>query len=431
MAHLRPFRGVRYNPAVAGDLHALVCPPYDVISAHQQTLLHSQSPYNAIHLDLNQASDRYATAAKLWRVWRDTRVLMQDPEPSLYVYSQDFSLPDGSRRRRTGVLAAVRLEEFASGVIRPHERTFEDAKQDRLALLDACQAQLSPVFLLYARKDWSIEQVLAAELAGRPMIAVTDGQTNRHTVWRVTDPAAVAQVAAGVSAESLIIADGHHRYETALRYCRENLTARARPDAAVRYVLAYVANAEDEGVVILPTHRLIHDTPLPSVNALRAVFSRDFRLRLYARQADFLAALGNGGTGRRIGCAVAGAEHYWLLSFDEQVNRGSGTSAALQAVDVTVLHDVLLGRVLGLTPERQEAVVSYTSSAHEALQAVAEGRCQVAFLLNPTPYHRVQQVCAGGEIMPHKSTYFYPKLLTGLVFYSLASDASEKRGVRG
>lgn len=430
MAHLRAFRGIRYNTAVAGDLQALVCPPYDVISTHQQTLLHSQSPYNAIHLDLNQAAERYAAAANLWRIWREKRVLVQDPEPSLYVYSQDFSLPDGRPRRRTGLLAAVRLEEFASGVIRPHERTFEDAKKDRLALLRACQAQLSPVFLLYARKDWSIERVLAAELTGRPISTVTDGYNNRHTVWRVTNPAMIAEVAAGLSAESLIIADGHHRYETALRYCRENLVVRTPPEAAMRYVLAYVANAEDEGVVILPTHRLLHDAPLPSVNALRAVFSRDFRLRLYARRqaADFLIALRDRGTERRIGCAVAGAEHYWLLSFDDRVNRGAGTSAALRAVDVTVLHDVLLGRVLGLSPERQEEVVSYTSSDQEALQAVAEGCCQAAFLLNPTPYQQVQQVCAGGETMPHKSTYFYPKLLTGLVFYSLATGTGEEQG---
>ncbi len=424
MAYIRPFRGIRYNPAVVGDPQALVCPPYDVISERQQALLHSQSPYNAIHLDLNQAAERYTTAAELWRSWREKRVLIQEPEPALYVYSQDFSLPDGSPRRRTGILAAVRLEEFASGVIRPHEQTFEDAKKDRLALLEACQAQLSPVFLLYARKDWSIEQVLAGELA-EPIIAVSDGQANRHTVWRVTDPARIAEVAAGLAAESLIIADGHHRYETALRYCREH--PGAPPDAALRYVLAYVTNAEDEGVVILPTHRLIHDAPLPSVDALRTVFSRDFRLRLYPRDrtAEFFAALRDGATDseRRIGCALAGARHYWLLCFDERIHRGSNRSTALRSVDVTVLHDVLLQRVLGFTPEQQEATVSYTSSTQEALQAVIEQRCQAAFFLNPTPYDQVQQVCGGGETMPHKSTYFYPKLLTGLVFYSLAAGA--------
>ncbi len=426
MAQIRPFRGIRYNPAVAGDLQALVCPPYDVISEHQQTLLHSQNPYNAVHLDLNQAAERYTTAAKLWHVWRDKRVLMQDPEPSLYVYSQDFSLPDGSSRRRTGILSAVRLEEFSSGVIRPHEQTFEDAKKDRLALLRVCQAQLSPVFLLYAR-NWSIERVLAAELTTRPIIAVTDGQGNRHTVWRVTNSALIAEVVAGLSAESLIIADGHHRYETALRYCHENLGAHTAPDAALRYVLAYVTNAEDEGVVILPTHRLVHDAPLPSVDELRAVFSRHFWLRSYARADEFFAALQDdvGDSERRIGCMLAGAEQYWLLSFDERINWNSDRSAALRAIDVTVLHDVLLQRILNLTPEQQEETVSYTSSAREALQAVTERRCQAAFFLNPTPYQQVQQVCIGGETMPHKSTYFYPKLLTGLVFYNLATNAGE------
>ena len=243
----------------------------------------------------------------------------------------------------------------------------------------------------------------------------------------MTDPVRIAEVAAGLAAESLIIADGHHRYETALRYCREH--PEAPPDAALRHVLAYVTNAEDEGVVILPTHRLIHDAPMPSVDTLRTVFSRDFRLRLYPRDrtAEFFAALGGSAADseRRIGCALAGARHYWLLSFDERIHRGSNRSAALRAVDVTVLHDVLFQRVLGFTPEQQEETVSYTSSTQEALQAVVEQRCQAAFFLNPTPYSQVQQVCDGGETMPHKSTYFYPKLLTGLVFYSLAADAGE------
>lgn len=427
MAQIRPFRGIRYNPAVVGDLQQLVAPPYDVISQHQQTLLHVRSPYNAIHLDLNQAAERYTTAADLWHAWRQEQVLVQDPEPALYVYSQDFSLSDGSLRRRTGILCAVQLEEFSSGIIRPHEQTFEGAKKDRLALLKACQAQLSPVFLLYARKDWSMERVLATELAARPIIAVTDAQDNRHTVWRVTNPALIAEVAAGLSSESLIIADGHHRYETALRYRRESVAqGQTPPEALFQNVLAYVTNAEDAGVVILPTHRLIQDAPLPSVHNLRSVLSRDFRLSLYPRDRaeNFLAALQGGATGssRRIGCVVAGAEHYWLLSFAERINDSSAKSAALRAVDVTVLHEVLFERVLGLTPAQQKERLSYSSSTTEALQAVAEQRCQAAFLLNPTPYRQVEQVCAGGETMPQKSTYFYPKLLTGLVFYSVAAE---------
>jgi uncharacterized protein (DUF1015 family) len=357
-------------------------------------------------------------------------VLTQDREPSLYVYRQEFSLPDGKSRQRTGMLSAVQLEEFSSGMIRPHEQTFEGAKSDRLALLKACQAHLSPVFLLYARKDWSIEDVLASELTASPLIDVKDGQGSRHKVWQVTQPELITEIAAGLARESFIIADGHHRYETALKYRRELLEqGDTRADAPFQNVLAYVTNAEDEGVVILPTHRLIKDAPVPNAHNLRSVLKRDFRLSLYARNKaeDFFAALkGAGATdgSRRIGCAMAGAEHFWLLSFDERINHGSTTSAALRALDVTVLHDVLFRRFLGLTQELQQKHVSYTSSTEEALRTVTAQECQAAFFLNPTPYEQVEQVCAGGETMPQKSTYFYPKLLTGLVFYSVADDDS-------
>ena len=428
MAQIRPFRGIRYNPAVVGDLQQVVSPPYDVISKQQQTLLHLQSPYNAIHLDLNQDAERYTTAANLWHDWRQKEAVTQDQEPSLYVYRQEFTLPDGNTLRRTGVLSAVQLEEFSSGVIRPHEQTFEGAKSDRLALLKACEAHLSPVFLLYARKDWSIEDVLASELTAAPVIDVKDGQGSRHIVWQVTNPDLIAEVAAGLAQESFIIADGHHRYETALKYRRELLEqGGARADAPFQSVLAYVTNAADEGVVILPTHRLVKDAPLPNAHNLRSVLKRDFRLSLYARDKteDFFAALKGAGAAagsRRIGCAMAGADHYWLLSFDERINHGSTTSAALRALDVTVLHDVIFQRFLGLTPELQKKHVSYNSSDAEALKAVTAQECQAAFFLNPTPYEQVEQVCAGGETMPQKSTYFYPKLLTGLVFYSIADE---------
>ena len=427
MAQIRPFRGIRYNPAVVGDLQQVVSPPYDVISKQQQTLLHLQSPYNAIHLDLNQDAERYTTAANMWHAWRQNEAVAQDQEPSLYVYTQEFTLPDGTMLRRTGILSAVQLEEFSSGVIRPHEQTFEGAKSDRLALLKACEAHLSPVFLLYARKDWSIEQVLALELTASPVIDVKDGQGSRHKVWRVTNPDLIAEVAAGLAKESFIIADGHHRLETALKYRRELLEqGGARADAPCQSVLAYVTNAADEGVVILPTHRLIKDAPLPNAHNLRSVLKRDVRLSLYARDKadDFFAALkGAAAAGsRRIGCAMAGAEHFWLLSFDERINHGSTTSAALRALDVTVLHDVKYQRFLGLTPELQKKHISYTSSDEEALQAVTAQECQAAFFLNPTPYEQVEQVCTDGETMPQKSTYFYPKLLTGLVFYSVADE---------
>ena len=423
MALIRPFGGVRYDPAVVGDLRQVVSPPYDVISAEQQTLLHLRSPYNAVRLDLNRDVERYSSAAKTLRDWLDRRVLIQDQEPSLYCYTQEFTLKDGSRHKRAGILAALRLEDFSAKMIRPHERTFEGAKNDRLELLRSCQAHLSPVFLLYSKPTWSLTQTLAPALAAPALVTVEDDQQTRHRLWRITDQALIAEVAAGLAHEPLIIADGHHRYETALRYRAERVAAQKHNsgDEPFHYVLAYLTNVWEGGVVILPTHRLLCEGPLPNSQHLRTALQRDFRVALFSLTDPpaFFAALRAPGPGRRIGCAFAGASHYWLLSFDERVTQGLPVSAPLRAVDVTVLHDVIFQRFLGLPAEVQKQRLAYTTDEEEALWWVAERRCQAAFFLNPTTFEQVAAVCERGETMPQKSTYFFPKLLTGLVFYRL------------
>jgi uncharacterized protein (DUF1015 family) len=423
MALIRPFRGVRYNPAVVSDLQEVVSPPYDVISPEQQTLLHLRNPYNAVHLDLNRDPERYETAARMFRDWLERKVLIQDEEPTLYFYTQEFTLKDGSHHRRAGVLAALRLEEFSSGMVRPHERTFESAKNDRLALLRACQAHLSPIFCLCSRPGWALERTLVPAVASSPLMTVQDDQHTTHRVWGVTDRALIAEVAANLAREPLIIADGHHRYETALRYRTERAAAQgsASGEEPFNYVLTYLTNAQDEGLVILPTHRLLREGPLPSPQHLRAVLQRDFRVTLFslADPTAFFTALRAPGPERRIGCAWAGAGHYWLLSFDERVTQNLPISASLRALDVTVLHDVIFQRFLGLPPEVQKQKLSYTVDDEEALRLVSERRCQAAFFLTPTTFAQIAEVCAQGETMPQKSTYFFPKLPTGLVFYRL------------
>ena len=422
MAIIRPFRGVRYNPALVEDFSRVVSPPYDVISPEQQTLLHLRSPYNAVHLDFNQDSERYTAAAERLHDWLTRKVLIRENDPALYFYSQEFVLKDGVKRRRTGVLAVLRLEEFSSGIIRPHERTFEGAKKDRLELLRSCQTHLSPIFCLYARKEWSLAQVAKSALLQPPLVSVVDEKNVTHQLWNVTDPTVIAEVAQGLERESLIIADGHHRYETALRY-RQERTAQGRSSAEEPYdfVLTYLTNAYDDGLVILPTHRLLQDVTLPNLRDLRTVLQRDFRVAQFAlEQRDaFLAALQAPEVGRRIGCMFAGAGYYWLLSFDDRATRNLRLSPQLRSLDVTVLHDILFQQFLGLPPEVQKQKLSYTIDADDALQSVIERKYQAGFLLNPTSYDQVVQVCKQTETMPQKSTYFYPKLLTGLVFYQL------------
>jgi len=423
MALIRPFRGVRYNPAVMSNLQEIVSPPYDVISPEQQTLLHLRSPYNAVHLDLNWDPERYETAARRFRDWLERKVLVQDEEPALYFYTQEFTLKDGSRHKRAGVLVALRLEEFSSGMIRPHERTFENAKNDRLALLRSCRAHLSPVFCLYSGPGWALEQTLAPALASSPLMTVQDDQQTMHSVWCVTDRALIAEVAARLAREPLIIADGHHRYETALQYRIECVAAQGSTsgEEPFNYVLAYLTNAQEEGLVILPTHRLLCEGPLPSPQHLRTVLQRDFRMTLFplTDPTAFFTALRAPGPERRIGCAFAGASHYWLLSFDQRVTQNLPVSAPLRALDVTVLHDVIFQKFLGMPPEVQKQKLSYTVNDEEALRLVSERLCQAAFFLTPTTFAQIAEVCAHGETMPQKSTYFFPKLLTGLVFYRL------------
>lgn len=419
MARIRPFRALRYDPAVVGDLEEVVAPPYDVISPEQQNLLHLRSPYNAVHLDFNSAADRYATAATTLHTWRTKGALRRDTAPSIYAYAQDFTLDDGQPRRRLGFFAALRVEDFASGVIRPHERTFERAKEDRLALLRACRTHLSSIFCLYAGKGWSLADTLRVESA-RPDVDVRDAAGVRHRVWPVSDVEIIDGLAVRLADEPLIIADGHHRYETALHYSRER-KATGGKDEPFRYVLAYLTDANDAGLTILPTHRLLRQTRLPAAADLFRVLSRDFRVTRYplgARDA-FIRALKEPGPARRIGCAIAGAEHYWLLSFDDRAARGLTASPALKDLDVTVLHDAIFAGVLGLPPDVQKQRVTYTSDDAAALDRVADGEHRAAFLLRPTPFAQVERICAGGETMPQKSTYFYPKLLTGLVFQPL------------
>ncbi|HXG19835.1 MAG TPA: DUF1015 domain-containing protein [Methylomirabilota bacterium] len=422
MAIIRPFRGVRYNPAVVGDLQQVVSPPYDVISPEQQTLLHLRSPYNAVHLDLNRDPDRYAVAAKTFSRWLEQEVLIQEPEPALYFSTQEFTLQDGIRRRRAGVLAALRLEDFSSGKIRPHERTFESAKADRLALVKACQAHFSSVFCLYSCPGWSLDRTVAPALTEPPLIDVHDDGGTRHKLWRVTEPTIIAEVASRLEHETLIIADGHHRYETALRYRNERAAqGKSTGEEPFQFVLAYLTNAQDEGLVILPTHRLLRDVTLPKAEHLRMVLQREFRLSAFALHdtGAFFAALRASGAERRIGCAFAGATYYWLLSFDDRITQGLPLSAPLRALDVTVLHNVVLQRVLGLPLDVQKQKLTYTIDEEEALRQIADHRSQAAFFLNPTTFQQIANVCQHGETMPQKSTYFFPKLLTGMVFYKL------------
>ncbi|HYR97260.1 MAG TPA: DUF1015 domain-containing protein [Candidatus Binatus sp.] len=393
MAVVRPLAGLRYDPARVGDVGQVLAPPYDVITPAEQAELHARSPHNVIRLILPREPDRGAAAARTLREWVDARILVPDPAPAMYLYSQRFSLPDGATRRRDGVLCRLRLEDFASGVVLPHERTLPGPKADRLAILRATGANLSAIFGLYARPREPVRELLGGASLGPPLIDVNGW----HQLWRITDQAAIDRFVRALAAETIVIADGHHRYETALAFRDEQ-----PGNEAARYVLAYLANVEDEGVVILPTHRLVRQPLRLAPDALEARLRETFaveRLESARRRApgEIDAVL----PGRRLRLRpLAGA-----------TDRLRDLPSVLRSLDVELLQRAILTPLLGLDAE----ALDFTHDDEEAADAVAAGRAAAAFLLNAPTIATVRDVCLAGEVMPEKSTYFYPKIATGLV----------------
>ncbi|MGB2694442.1 MAG: DUF1015 domain-containing protein [Dehalococcoidia bacterium] len=434
MADFQPFRGLRYSPAT--DAGAVLSPPYDVVDADEQAALIERSPHNVIRLELSiagmgeAAGGRYTAPAETLREWRRSGVLAQDAQASFYVYTQEFE-HEGGRRRRGALLGRLRLEPWDTGVVRPHEETGRAAKEDRLLLLRHLHANVSPLFSLYRDPAGSIGEAIGA--AGEPALDTRTPDGERHTLQVVNDASAIERIAAVFRETPLYIADGHHRYETALAY-RDECRARAASwtgDEPENFVLMALVAADDPGLVLLPTHRLVRPPSLP--NDLFARLDRFFQvddttpksydgtalLRLLAR----VAAAGNAGTAFGALGLEEGRLHLLTLR-DGAAARAlmPAGSAAWQALDVNVLEYAVLRETLGMDVLReaqdQIGAVGYTDDARRALEEVESGRWPLAFLLNATPVEQVLAVADAGERMPRKSTYFYPKLATGLVLYA-------------
>ncbi len=421
MIDLRPFRALHYDAATVGGLADVIAPPYDVIDAQQLERLYARSPFNVVRLILNTASDRYAAAAAELADWRARGVLVQDHEPCLYWYVQDFALADGSRHRRSGLLAAVRLEPFSAGNILPHERTFPSAKADRLKLMQACRANLSPIFGVYPDRFAAMEPARALAEATAPWIDVADGG-ERHRVWRVADPALTAQLIAGVRETTVFIADGHHRYETALTYRDERRAAGdTDPNAPHNFLLMYLCSMDDPGLVVLPTHRLwsgaFDDAALDRLAPYFAIEEA-----APATLLERLEALPEPGClGLRTPARTLLLRLRDLAPVDAALPHIAPT---IRHLDVTVLDGFVLGHLLGIdcVQAGQDGTLRYMHDDVQALDAVGRAGTTAAFLLRRPRMREVADACLAGETMPQKSTYFFPKLQTGLVFHLLDAD---------
>jgi uncharacterized protein (DUF1015 family) len=439
MATILPFRGVRYNLELTPDLSPVVTQPYDRIGPELWEAYHRQHRHNFVHLILNRAlsGDKgtvnpYTRAASLYRQWREESVLIQDGVPAWYVQRQTWQSPEGRLVTRTALLAALELTPFDEGIVLPHERTLQAPIADRLQLLQATGVHLEPVFLLYPDPGNQVNRMLESAIDGRPP-DVTARELHERDVlqqqWVVGDPALIAAVQAALQPRrGLVIADGHHRYQTALAYrqaMREVHPYAPRP-ALHDFVLAALVSMDDPGLRILPTHRLVHSCPALSVTELLARAGDSFEVCPMSDRAGLLAPTGSGlaalpaaGQGRHaIGFASPQQQSLWVLKdvgvMDELAPQHL---PAWRELDVSILHRLVLEKMLGLTPEsiaRQENL-RYLRDPQAGYRALDEGQAQCLFLLNPTPLAQVRACAEAGERMPQKSTDFYPKMISGMV----------------
>ncbi len=405
MPELRPFQGIRYSPDLA--ISELVCPPYDVISSEQQQQLHDRHPNNAIRLELatpGPGANKYEGVGRTFTSWIETGVLGPDPDPSLYVYRQDFTDPNGSRRRVAGVLGALALEEFgdSSGVL-PHERTMAGPKEDRLQLMRACPVNISPIYAIY-RGAGAVRSLLDALEERAPAARFQGDDGILHRLWRVDAEAELVTIANAVQPGPLVIADGHHRYETALAFHRERLDAPEEPDRERGKapgdhgsIMCFCVDADSEELVVLPYNRAFQVGI--DLDEARSALDKEF--------------------------PPSNVDHpFTILIGDEEIRAGVSDEQVVEAVgprhpawrdlDVVALHEVLIPRAFG-----EVTGMTFSRDPDEIARLLKEGTYNVGVLLRALTAAQIVDVAGSGERMPQKASYFWPKAITGLVFHSL------------
>lgn len=445
MADVRPFHGLRFTRAAAPDLGAILSPPYDVIDADDDRRLRGRHPLNVVRVELTTASvtggaeDRYDEAAGTLRDWREQGVLVPESEPAFYLHEATFTAPDGPSTRRE-LIAAVRLEPWDRHVVLPHERTFPRAKADRLRLLEATKTNISPILVFFQHgprgdAEAATDAVEAAWrwAAGRsPDAAGTDSEGVGHRLWVLIEPPLVHALQASFAARPLFIADGHHRYETALNYLddrRQRAAGDLPADDPAQFVLMHLIAEDDPGLVILPLHRLLRGVGSIDVPAVLDRLRADFGVEIRPARADdevasvLTAVRARGSQQQTVALVLPGGKEIALLT--RSADRPLPTSVpadrhpSWQALDVVLVDAVIVRPILADAGVHPEDALSYTRDARDAIERVRGGEADLAVLVNPTRVDQIAAVALAGERMPEKSTYFYPKAPTGLVFHAL------------
>ena len=448
---VRPFRALHYDPEKIPDIGACLSQPYDVISAERQEAYYRQHPYNVIRLILGkehpgdgESENRYTRARDFLAAWRAEGLLRFTQRPSFWVLEQEFELPEIGRRKLKGFIGLVRLQDYSSGRILPHEKIMDRPLADRLRLTEATGTQFEYIWSLYRDEGYVVDNILDQAEASRPILDYLEPEAQvRHRLWRLTEESACGVIRRTMERMPIYIADGHHRYQAMLAH-RDRMRAlhpEAGPQAPWEYIMMYLVNSRHEGLTVLPTHRLLHDLDLKrrSLSDLHLGILEHFHVKSYsfnggedsAAKRRWLRDLRDAEPGvHKFGALIAGMNRYFLITlkdaeaYEEMVEIDA--SSTWKTLDVNILNTLILNRIVGITEQELAAQVNvdYIKDLDEGLEAVRAGHAQVALILNRTRPEDIFTVADAGEKMPRKSTYFYPKPPSGLVFYPMEATSA-------
>jgi uncharacterized protein (DUF1015 family) len=435
LAQIAFFRGVHYNPKKIVDISLVATPPYDIIAPEEELRYRERHPNNIIRIILpvgEGGGDRYQEAAHYFQQWEKEEILIRDEEPSLYPYQQLFAKPSGGMIARNGFIALVKLEPLGQGGILPHEKTSPKPVEDRLRLTEACSANLSQVFTLYSDPAAEVEGHLASVWDSKPRYEFRDDNGVIHRLWQLGDRRVIAEIAKKMQDKTLIIADGHHRYKTALLY-RDKMRGKFpsySDKSPFEYTTMYLTPIQGEGLVILPTHRLVSTKGPVGMEAFCTALKKDFSLSVFnfndsggekAARGHFFKSLDKKGhDAYTFGLYMGGEKRYIQITLKKEARIQEllrGYPDVLQELDVTLLDGYILKDLLKVTGEE----VGYLKGRDETLEEVHQGNYSAAFLLHPPTIQQINRVVDAGEIMPRKTTFFYPKVATGLVINKIIS----------
>jgi len=441
MADIIPFKGVFYNPEKIGNLADVIAPPFDVISKAEQQRFHESHPKNIIRLTLGMKSEndtshsnRFTRAADTFNTWLSENTLVQDQAPAIYLSAHEFSF-ENRLITRYGFVSLVGLVPFSQGTVLPHEKTFTNVKAERLELIKASRANFSAIFSMYSDKGNQILNTLKDAATNKPpVIDFNDHNGYRHRLWRISDKAVHQYLADAMREKKIYIADGHHRYETALNYKQwlSETDAEFSPGHPANHVMMYLCSMEDPGLIILPAHRMFDAVHAPARASLIPQASEHFDITKFPfrgngrdkARSQFISALKSNMKTNCVGVFMKDCPEFYLLKLKPDVMErmfGDELEKSLIDIDVTILDQLILMELLGFDQSRldNEKLIAYSSLEEEAIDAVSSGKHDITFILNPTRIDQVRHIADAGLIMPNKATYFYPKVITGHVMNKL------------